>query len=179
MFLSVAPWVDVIGMFFVLYGLYLLNKEIASKKYFSQPIPESTILKPEIKSELRKQTEIVIKEEVSQPNPEPTILKTEIKPELVKQPEIRIKEEFTQYIPETTLVKTEIKPEITPKKVETKKKGLLNFKINRKIVSEKPIRSKIIKKVAKPQVNKKKCPFCGKEHDDPNVKFCHACGFKF
>ena len=153
--------------------------------------PENRFLRTEIKPELAKLTENVRKEEISQPIPEPTILKAEIKPNLVKQTEITIEDEISQPIPEPTVLEAEIKPElvkqpelkpeteITPKKVKTKKKGLLNFKINRKIVSEKPIRSKIIKKKAKPQVPKKRCPFCGKEHDDLNVEFCYSCGYKF
>ena len=65
------------------------------------------------------------------------------------------------------------------KRVKTKSFGFLNFKINRKKVSEKPIPSKNIKEKAQPQIPKKKCRFCGKEHDDLNVTFCHVCGFKF
>ena len=54
------------------------------------------------------------------------------------------------------------------KKVNINKLGLFNFTINRKTESEK----------AQSQNPKKKCPFCGNEHDDLNVTFCYVCGYK-
>lgn len=164
-------------------------REVIEKE--NNQVSETEILNAKMEENLDKQPEIIIKEEKLQSDPETKILKEEIKQELVKKPEIAVKEEISQPVPETTVVKTELKPElekqpeliheieISPKKVEIKEPGFLNFKILRKKVSEKPIRIKTIQKETQTQVFKKNCPFCGKKHDDPNVTFCLACGYKF
>ena len=139
-----------------------MNKpDIKLKEEKSRPEPEIVILKPEIEKKLIIQPDIAIKEEISQPEPEIVNLKTKIETEL---------DEYTELIPEI---------EITQEKMKTKKRGLLNFKINQKEISENSSRNKIIQKEDISQVPKKECPFCGKKHEDLNVIFCLACGYKF
>ncbi len=121
-----------------------------------------------------EKTEIIIKEEISQPITETMAQKAEVKPELIINPEITIKEEIPKQHFETTVLKAETKPEIV-----IQPKLISEVEINQRKISEKPIQRKIIIKEIKPLVSKKKCPFCGKEHDDLNTPFCHACGYKF
>lgn len=147
--------------------------EITVKEDISQPILETTVVNTEIRPKFVKQPEITIKEEISQPNPETMTLKTEVKSEMGKT-EIIINEEIPEQKFEDIVEKIEIKPEIV-KQPELKS----DVEINQKNISEKPIQSRIIKNEVKLKVHKKKCSFCGKEHEDLNVTFCHACGFNF
>jgi len=97
------------------------------------------------------------------------------------QPEIVIKEESPKIDQKTTVLKTEMKIEIESSSLKriAKKFGLSNLRNNQKKISEKPIQNKRILKDDIFKISKKKCPFCGKEHEDLNVTFCHACGYKF
>ena len=141
---------------------------------------EIKILKAEFEPDFVKLSEKSTKEDI-----------VEQTSELVMQPEIPTRKEIPQENHETMVLKEETnleliekrelmsKVEIAPQRVKTKIGELLNCRINREKVSKKPIQSKIIKEKIPSQVSTKKCPFCGKEHDDFNVTFCHACGFKF
>lgn len=97
------------------------------------------------------------------------------------QPEFIIKEEFSQIDHKTAVLNTATETEINnlPQKTDTKKLGITNIRKSLKLLSKKPIQNKIKIKEDISQVSKKKCPFCGKEHDDLNTPFCHACGYKF
>jgi hypothetical protein len=184
---------------FVLIGIALINKKVVP--YFSLKNSERLSNLEKIQ-QIFPQTKLYgqISETNIKPVQEIKVVKADFKPESVKisnkstqeevveqiyesnnQPEIIIKEKSPQIEHQTTVLKTDTEPEIklSPQKVNTKKFGMTNLRKSLKKLSEKPIQSKIIKKEDISQVSKKKCPFCGKEHDDLNTPFCHACGYKF
>ena len=137
----------------------------------NKPVQERNMVKAEFEPEFGKISKKPTQEEVAEHKFEP-----------IKQPEMGIQEESPQIDHKTSVLKTETEPEIkaSTQEVKTKKFGFIDLKKSLKKILEKPIQSKNVKKEDISQViKKKKCPFCGKEHDDLNTPFCHACGHKF
>ncbi|QEE16270.1 zinc ribbon domain-containing protein [Promethearchaeum syntrophicum] len=140
----------------VLYGQKNKNK--------NELVQEIKVEKEEFESESVKISKNSIQEEaVEQIN------------ESKNQPEIIIKEEIPKQQFESTIVKVETKPEIV-----NQPEFIFEADITQHKISRKPIQSNNLKKEDISHVfKKKKCPFCGKQHEDLNTPFCHACGYKF
>ena len=188
-----------LGPGFVIIGIRLINMKVFP--YFSLKNKENLTLFEKIQQKL-PQNKLYgqISESQIKPVQEINVVKAEYEPELDKisknsiqeefveqtyesynQPEIIFKEDSPQIDQKTTILKTAAETEIKilPKKTNTKKLGFTNIRKSLKLLSKKPIQNKRILKDDIFKVSKKKCPFCGKEHDDLNVPFCHACGHKF